>query len=221
MINVCYADVTPLQNDTLYQAAVDRLPTFRQKKAAALRTRNARNLSVGAFLVLQEALKMRGYDTQSLQFNVFKSGKPYIKNCELHFSLSHSGNIAMCAIGNNAVGVDVEEMSRFNPDVCKRFFKRNEYDAVFAQSGTHLQNDTFFRIWTIKESYVKMTGKGIGGFADFEIALKPQPHIKSDSVGCMLREFTLDGYKAALCSAEYDEVNFDRVNIIKPFVEMH
>ena len=63
-------------------------------------------------------------------------GKPYLKNSGVFFNISHCIGLAVCGIDNCEIGVDVENV-RESPD------------------------ETFFRVWTLKESFVKAVGIGI------------------------------------------------------------
>lgn len=218
MIDVCYADVSPLMNDTIFDAAINSLVPIRRKKAETLKVRSAKNLSVGASLMLEAALKKRGYNINNLDFGKDKNGKPYIIGKNIHFSLSHSGNIALCAIGDFNVGADVEEIGECNMNICKRFFQKKEYDAVANAKTNEERNDLFFRIWTLKESFVKMTGKGLGGFSDFEVCIDRKVNIYGLNDECFLYELEIPGYKLAVCSETPQEINLERINIIKPFV---
>ncbi len=212
MIRICYADVSPLENDTIFDAAIGSLPPQRRKKAEALVKRSARNLSVGASLVLMHALEQAGYDAHSLEFDIHDGGKPYAKNADVHFSITHSGTLAMCAVSDRPVGIDAEEISAFNPDICKRFFSEGEREQIFASANEDKIRDTFFRIWTMKESYVKMTGRGLGGFSSFEAVLCPKPHITGGEA-CSITELELDGYKATVCAKDDDEIEFEKIKI--------
>lgn len=79
----------------------------------------------------------------------------------LHFNISHTQEYFVLALTENAlIGIDVENIERkidiFN--IAKRFFHHEEYQALLnAQHPT----DTFFRIWTQKEAFVKAIGEGI------------------------------------------------------------
>lgn len=102
-------------------------------------------------------------------------GKPYFENCgEIHFSISHSGDLFACAFAPFPIGLDIQEHVKRRGEtdteaaerclkIAKRFFHPDEVDA--------LERDTvsaFYKIWTAKESYVKLTGRGIDGeFGDF------------------------------------------------------
>lgn len=221
MFNIMYADVSPLNNETIYAAAYDILPPFRQKKADSLRHRKDKNLSVGAWLVLKIALGKAGWDIDELEFDVQKGGKPYIINKEerdgIYFSLSHSGNIALAAVSDCLVGADIEESGSFNPDICRRFFKKAEQDAIFSLLDEERQGDMFFRIWTLKESYVKMTGKGISGFSECEILPGKPTQTKTNLTGCCFNEYEALGCRIGVCSLSDEAPSFERANIIKLF----
>lgn len=77
---------------------------------------------------------------------------------KVEFSLSHSGNVAAVAVGNLAVGVDVEKHSesRFNDRLAKRILSKKElvsYNRVLQNKSLRLAE-----FWTEKESVFKMLG---------------------------------------------------------------
>ena len=100
------------------------------------------------------------------QFSKNKYGKPYL-NCDqfpgLEFNLTHSGDIVLCAFTRSgAVGIDIETAGLMkNVDaVVNRFFAAEEKD-FFKTLADFEKNEFFFRLWTIKESYVKAIGAGM------------------------------------------------------------
>lgn len=84
--------------------------------------------------------------------------KPYFEYPRgVEFSISHTGNIWMCAVADAAVGLDVQEANRCNRDkLSKRFFHPKE-DAWLNRH----QYSGFFHIWAAKESYLKYSGVGL------------------------------------------------------------
>ncbi len=116
--------------------------------------------------------------TELWQIARTERGKPYFPNRpEVHFSISHSGELWVCAFSGRPVGVDVQQhvkkrgegdreaAGRFGR-MADRFFHPRE--AVWVREEPY---ERFFRIWTAKESYVKYTGEGIGaGFSQFSTA---------------------------------------------------
>ena len=86
------------------------------------------------------------------------NGKPYLSDNSLHFSISHCDGLAVCALSEMPVGVDCESIRRTSNAVMKRCYGDSEKRYVL----TSKENDNAFsRLWTLKESYVKMTGGGI------------------------------------------------------------
>ena len=86
-------------------------------------------------------------------------GKPYFKGLKvfhnIHFNISHSGNIVLCAVGNIEVGVDIEEIKGKQDGIVNRYFSKLEKEYC------NLYNYGFYKIWTRKESYLKLESKSI------------------------------------------------------------
>ena len=98
-------------------------------------------------------------------FGVSDTGKPHITNPEtpLHFNISHSGDLIACVISTHAnTGIDLEKINhqRRWHDIAKHYFSPAELCYIEAKP-LHLRCESFYRIWTLKESYLKATGEGI------------------------------------------------------------
>ena len=94
-------------------------------------------------------------------------GKPYFENAPwLHFSVSHSGGLWVCALCRCEVGIDIEQHSaRDYLSLAERFFHPDETE--YTERGGV---EAFYSVWTAKESYVKLLGTGIGGsFSHFSV----------------------------------------------------
>lgn len=105
--------------------------------------------------------------------------KPYIEhqfnNNSVIFNISHSANYVLIAITlNNEMGIDIEKI---NPDIdfkslSKRFFSTKEKNELI-DCDFSKQLETFYRVWTRKEAFIKATGKGISfGLDNFSVALE-------------------------------------------------
>ncbi|WP_052417349.1 4'-phosphopantetheinyl transferase family protein [Cellvibrio mixtus] len=99
-------------------------------------------------------------------FSREKYGKPYLVDGgsgELKFNLTHSGSFVCCAVTTaGEVGVDIETTT-FIKDVdgvVNRFFATEEKEFLKTLAEYEKQ-PFFFRLWTIKESYVKALGVGM------------------------------------------------------------
>jgi phosphopantetheinyl transferase len=94
-------------------------------------------------------------------FNAPK-GKPLLRNDPaLHFSISHSHDMAMVAVTRVApVGVDIEQL-RAVPDaeaILRRFFKHEDVDAILSDDRRDLR---FIEAWTRSEATVKVRGASV------------------------------------------------------------
>lgn len=88
------------------------------------------------------------------------NGKPYLSDNSLYFSISHCDGLAVCVLAQAPVGVDCESIRHTSKAVMKRCYSESEAQYVVASPDS---NNVFSRLWTLKESYVKMTGEGIAG----------------------------------------------------------
>lgn len=93
-------------------------------------------------------------------------GKPYFPDApEVACSVSHTEGYWACAISDGPVGLDVEKMRPCPAEqIARRFFHPQE--ALFAAQS----QEAFFQVWTAKESYVKLLGRGIdASFGDVSV----------------------------------------------------
>jgi 4'-phosphopantetheinyl transferase len=102
-----------------------------------------------------------------VEFRYGPTQKPYLggrwAGAGLFFNLAHSGDWAALAFNlDGEVGVDVEAM-RLQPDllaIARRFFTPQEA-APLAELPPAEQVRTFYTVWSRKEAFIKMTGKGL------------------------------------------------------------
>lgn len=115
-----------------------------------------------------------GDDATDLQFRVGPRGKPYLSvHKQLFFNLSHSGQLAMVALANAEVGIDLEKMRHLESlrDIAQRYFSGSEYERL-AQLQGEAQLRGFYRVWTCKEAFIKALGAGLSlGLDGFDVAV--------------------------------------------------
>lgn len=85
-------------------------------------------------------------------------GKPYFPDGSLHFSLSHTGTMALCAISDQEVGADAETVRPVRRGLPERVLTAEELDWLARQED---RKTAFFALWTGKEAWVKLTGRGL------------------------------------------------------------
>ena len=95
---------------------------------------------------------------------------------QLHFNLSHSGDLALYAFAyEREVGVDVEQV-RANidyTDLATHYFSERECQELRSLPA-HRQQEAFFLCWSRKEAYIKARGKGLSlPLEQFDVSLHP------------------------------------------------
>jgi len=176
------ADVSALPFD----AWINEVPEPRRTRI--LRQRNAQSAAAQlcADRLLGYALRrLYGLDVRALDQRVTPEGKPYFDGPQApHFSISHSHAMALCALHGAPVGADVSDA---------------EYAAYLASPDPVR---FFFRIWTLKESFVKQTGLGIAqDLKKLEFSMDEALHVTFSAPGYAFRLYDLPGnYQACACT---------------------
>lgn len=148
---IFYANTADLDID----AAKKAVSQYRLAKAERLRRTQDMRCSLSVELLLIAALEGENIKT-SLEFTENEFGKPILKYApNVHFSLSHSGDLAMCAIAKIPVGVDCEKCDRVSREVMERCFTETERRTMDENALC------FAQIWTRKEAVAKCEGTGI------------------------------------------------------------
>lgn len=201
-IRVYLADTAPLAQDGLFARLYRTLPPERRQKIDGFRFRRDKNLSLGAGVLLYHALARAG--VAAPRFTRGPQGKPALAGRQdLHFNLSHGGQRVLCAVSDRPVGCDVEPVTEMDPEIARRFFAPGEYAYLLGAEPARRQ-ETFFRLWTLKESFVKATGLGMAlPLEAFWVDLAASP-VTVRQGGCpgpwYFREYDAGaGYRCAVC----------------------
>ncbi len=153
-----------------------------------------RCLSLGAGILCAYALRQAGAHDLTLGYN--ENDKPYLLNHpNIHFNLSHSERIAACAVSSAPVGIDVEQCQAYDEGVAKLCFTAEERAWLNEQEDTQR---AFARLWTRKESYLKLRGCGLSIPPNSFVAM---PGIYSQS-NLQFFEYHLPRYELCICSEE-------------------
>lgn len=163
MIKLYAADTDVFSDIRLFDAYYQRLPAYRKEKTDACRLAADKRLSLGAGALLDFAIKESGMGSFAHEAVCYgENGKPFFENADFHFNLSHSGSMAICAICDSPVGCDIEKIRKGDLlKIADRFFCEEEKAFVLEAAGEDERTRRFFRVWTLKESYVKAEGKSL------------------------------------------------------------
>jgi 4'-phosphopantetheinyl transferase len=121
-----------------------------------------------------------GLPPASWRFSIDAGGKPAIdtrmKAPNIEFNLSHTrGLVAAAVASRGAIGVDVERIDEAKADfaVAEAYFAPAEV-ALLKRAPPADRPLFFFRLWTLKEAYVKAIGAGLAAPLDsFAFTLEP------------------------------------------------
>lgn len=219
MTRVFYADISCLLNDELFKKACFLLPEKSQKKISEKKPILNKCQSLGSRLLLEHYFKKHPeYDFEK-EISTEKTGKPYFKNCNsLHFSFSHSENIALCAVSSSRIGADVQAVCKFDEKICERYFSKEEYSYVISADSDIVKEKRFAMVWALKEAFVKMTGEGIFGIKKFSFSVKDGILDYEDSDG-FFRVFEEDNFSFAFCTEEKeDDFEIKKINLSDLFI---
>lgn len=168
----------------------------RQEKIDFYRFDKDKKLSCGAYLLLKKMLSEKNIANPI--FKAGKYGKAYISNYEnIHFNLSHSGKIVLCAISDREIGADVEYIDpEIDLNIAKSYFFNSEYESIMKSDNP---SEEFFSYWVLKESYMKYTGLGMNLNLDsFEIMIEDEIKLKNDDEHLKFSLFDIENYKIGM-----------------------
>ena len=141
------------------QGALQLISEQRREQALRYKFEQGQRLCVAAYLLLKQALLEQEGITENPIFEYGEHGKPFIVgHPELHFSLSHCKEAAVCVLSRKPVGIDIESIGRYRDSVAR--YAMSEEELAMIQNSEQPEV-TFIRLWTMKESLLKMTGEGI------------------------------------------------------------
>lgn len=207
MIYTYYADVRCLANRALFLEKCKLLSPYRQQKIALLKHGKDKCRSLAAGLLLDHALGSCGLQEKSAEYEIGEWGKPVFKyHPDISFSLSHSGDYAICTVGDGPLGNDIEQKKEGRLKVADRFFAGEELAWLYDAEDDAEREQRMFRLWTMKESFLKATGRGMSlSLKDFSIHVeeasgRARVRHSFDGNYYSLREYReIEGYCTAVC----------------------
>ena len=160
--------------------------------------------------LLQYALqKEYSYNLSEDDIRKKEHGKPYIKNVPFYFNISHCDGLVVCAVSENEIGIDAEVIRTVADRVMKRCYSDSEIDYVNSCIDKDVE---FTKLWTLKESYVKLTGEGIA--SDLKAVSFDLKNATAFSDDVSFSQFSINGkYIVSLCKdVKSEKLYFDILN---------
>ena len=182
----------PLENQKL----LELVDSKRKNKVVRYRMPDDRKRSLGAGILIKKILNENGLSENSLKYS--ENEKPFADN--LFFNISHSSDYVVGVVSDCDVGCDIERISAAPLEVAERYFCPGELAYIKAAEN---KDKAFFTLWTLKESYMKMTGQGMSLPLDsFEIVPRAGGFTleKPPENHCFFKTVEFEDYLFSICN---------------------
>jgi 4'-phosphopantetheinyl transferase len=179
---------------------------FQDKIKRYKRWQDAQSSLLGRLLLLKGIQEIYQLDYTEKEISYTKFNKPFFVDDSIHFNISHSGSIVVCAITKkSALGIDIEKITTNEIEDFESQFSQKEWEKIISSENP---KEAFFDYWAQKEAVIKSHGHGLTiPLKSFEI-LKNETIINDEKF--YLRELKIDNeYKCYLSLNE----NFDDIKI--------
>jgi|SRR5471030_3194355 len=201
MIEIYAVKLNTNLNEVTFNEFITHIDMFKQEYIRKFKNNiDADRSLLGNILVrtvICQKLKIKNY---KIKFAINKYGKPILNNnIKLYFNISHSGKWVICAIDTKTIGVDVEKIQNLDITIAKQICTKNELNILYNVKEDK-QLEIFFKLWTLKESYVKAIGEGLNKSLDsFDVWLQ-------EGIGNYnLKTYLIDkNYILSVCSLNND-----------------
>lgn len=230
MIKLYVADIAVLEKEEACLNCYGMLDRTRQECVQSYKNEVDKKRSLLAGYLIQvgvmeyNSMKESGLHNNaaplSLAYSYGENGKPYLADYPgLFFNLSHSGNFVATAFSSEEIGLDIQEHEGEKDGIAKRFFSAEDNSLLdrckMGETGIS-KDDMFYRMWSVKEASMKLTGLGMAdgmdkAYLEFmkwneytqgkikEKAATKHPLAVSREIYFRLVDFA-EGYSMAVCS---------------------
>lgn len=150
MIRIYSVDLRKFENSD-FEEEYSRIDAIAHRRLKEMKESDRRQTLAGRILLRRGIFELFGLKEYNITYN--PNGKPELDFC--HFSISHSGDLVICAIADVPIGIDIEPIKEMRKAKHYPFFTADEAERINCSQNP---SDMFLRLWTQKEAYVKMKG---------------------------------------------------------------
>lgn len=216
MEHIFIVNINQLKDAALYRKYFMEQAAERQKKINLQKMEDDKRRSLGAGIVLGAILRQYGLVPKETRLKYGLGGKASVAGRpDIQFNLTHSGEFAAGVCGMDPVGIDIEKIGAVREKVAMRFFSEEEYRYMEEMEDGQQRQEAFFRLWVLKESFMKVTGLGMGLPMDsFTIRFVGQDIEVDQSVDrskYWFKEFAVENSRMAVCSADKSVYSWEPV----------
>lgn len=158
MVKILVGDVLESNLEESFDSIFDSLPKCRKDRVNAYKCEKDKVSSLLASKLLLNGLTSLGFEKQIQNITADENGKPYIPGDPIYFSISHSGTKALAVFSDCPIGCDIQFMDEKAIGIADHFFNDSEIQEINNADDKTVE---FFKYWTLKESYMKLDGRGL------------------------------------------------------------
>lgn len=174
MITVYWSDTNLLLQGRELRDYLSLLPASLQQKIQVYRAPADQAARCLGKLMLQDLLRtaLNGKAPGLDQLAYTAAGKPYFPGSGIDFSITHSGQLVLCALADQGhVGIDAEQVKPVTIIAFRDYFTEAEWTLLMQELHP---DELFYRLWTRKEVVLKAMGAGmLGSLQQIEVLNNP------------------------------------------------
>lgn len=179
----------------------NKIPKIKKDKIDKYKINDAKSRSIVGEMLLEELLSKKGISYNSIDYFINDDGKPYLKNSDLFFNISHSDQYVITSISEKEIGIDIEKVRKVPLNTINHFATENERKYILS-SNIDIEK-RLFQIYTLKEAYFKMKGENLSRIFEVEFFIKNNNIYCSDNniIANFIND--IDGYIISYCEKKY------------------
>jgi 4'-phosphopantetheinyl transferase len=123
------------------------------------------NYIIGRYLLRTELEKITGVKAKNIFFDYDANGRPHLRDkiiSKLDFNISHSNKFVTLAMNTDGrIGIDIEKNDPLDLNMMSDVLNAKDLDFIGNMSNNKDYLRKFYKLWTLKESFVKALGCGL------------------------------------------------------------
>lgn len=180
----------------------DYLSAERIEKNKRYKLARDRILNCTAYILLRYILFQSCKMTEIPEFAYTYYGKPYLKNGDVYFNLSHCMAGICVGISDHELGVDIQNITNVSYGMIKKCMAVKEQHDI---QQNILGDQMFTRYWTLKEAFLKKMGIGLSvSLNEFDFSGQKEEdffYLYEEKFSCYCEE----KYYVSSCGSDYTD----------------
>lgn len=150
--------------DSFYNIFLKKIKEGKRRKIEKKINIEDKKRSILGEYLFMNALKELNIDYKEIEIYYNSNDKPYIKDQNIFYNISHKGNYVCIYVSSKDVGIDIEIIKDYNETTLNYVSTEKERKKI-------KNSLDFYTLYTLKEAYFKMLGTNIFDMKDVEFYL--------------------------------------------------